>query len=80
MPSITSDFYGLKNVGLNYALVYTGWGAAGYFGPQVANVMISADSTSADWNKAFYFIAAACMVGMVLWFFTRPPVRHKSAE
>jgi len=28
MPSITSDFYGLKNVGLNYASVYTGWGAA----------------------------------------------------
>jgi OFA family oxalate/formate antiporter-like MFS transporter len=36
MPSITADYYGLKNVGLNYAWVYTGWGAAGYFGPQVA--------------------------------------------
>ena len=80
MPSITSNFYGLKNVGLNYALVYTGWGAAGYFGPQVAKVMVGGSVDPADWNKAFYFIAAACVVGMVLWFFTRAPVKHKTVE
>lgn len=80
MPSITSDFYGLKNVGLNYALVYTGWGAAGYFGPQVAKVMVGVDSTSGDWNKAFYFIAAACVVGMILWYFTKPPVKPETAK
>ena len=73
MPSITSDFYGIKNVGLNYGLVYTGWGAAGYFGPQVANVFVGETSTRIDWNNAFYFIAAACVVGMVLWAFTSPP-------
>ncbi len=75
MPSITADYYGLKNVGLNYAWVYTGWGAAGYFGPQVANVMVGGSLERADWNNAFYFTAASCVVGMILWYFAKPPVR-----
>ncbi len=79
MPSITSDYYGLKNVGLNYAWVYTGWGAAGYFGPQVAKVLVGGSVDRSDWNQAFYFIAGACVVGMVLWFFTKPPVKQVEA-
>ncbi|MBL4889785.1 MAG: OFA family MFS transporter [Candidatus Lindowbacteria bacterium] len=78
MPSITADYYGLKNVGLNYAWVYTGWGAAGYFGPQVAKQLVGGSIDPADWNKAFYFIAGSCVVGMVLWFFTKPPKRPKA--
>ncbi len=80
MPSITADYYGLKNVGLNYAWVYTGWGAAGYFGPQVAKVLVGGSLERADWNKAFYFIAVSCVVGMILWFFTKPPVRPAVAK
>ena len=77
MPSITADYYGIKNVGLNYALVYTGWGAAGYFGPQVASVLVGGSVERSDWNNAFYFIAAACLAGMVLWFFTRQPAKSR---
>lgn len=32
-PSTTADFFGLKNLGLNYGLVFTGWGIAGIIGP-----------------------------------------------
>lgn len=79
MPAITADYFGLKNVGSNYAWIYTGWGAAGYFGPQVAKVIVGGSTIPADWNKAFYFIAASCLAGVVLWFFTKPPIRtiHK---
>ena len=80
MPSITADYYGIKNVGFNYAFVYTGWGAAGYFGPQVAKVLVGGSLERGDWNNAFYFIAASCVVGMILWFFTKPPVRPEAAE
>ncbi len=80
MPSITADYYGLKNVGFNYAWVYTGWGAAGYFGPQVAKVMVGGSLNKGDWNKAFYFLAATCVMGMVLWFFTKPPVKPAHAK
>lgn len=29
-PAATKDFYGLKNFGLNYGLVFTAWGAGGF--------------------------------------------------
>ena len=29
-PSITKDFYGLKNFGVNYGLVFTAWGVGGF--------------------------------------------------
>lgn len=75
MPAITADYFGLKNVGSTYAWVYTGWGAAGYFGPQVAKVIVGESALPADWNRAFYFIAAACLAGCVLWYFAKAPVR-----
>jgi OFA family oxalate/formate antiporter-like MFS transporter len=35
MPAWTADFYGAKNLGLNYGLVFLGWGVA-FFVPQLA--------------------------------------------
>ncbi len=35
MPAITADYYGAKNLGLNYGLVFVGWGIA-FFVPQLA--------------------------------------------
>jgi OFA family oxalate/formate antiporter-like MFS transporter len=35
MPAITADFYGARNLGLNYGLVFIGWGIA-FFVPQLA--------------------------------------------
>jgi OFA family oxalate/formate antiporter-like MFS transporter len=29
-PSLTKDFYGLKNFGVNYGLVFTAWGVGGF--------------------------------------------------
>jgi OFA family oxalate/formate antiporter-like MFS transporter len=78
MPSITADYFGLKNIGLNYACVYTGWGAAGFLGPQIVNVLVGGSVARGDWNNAFYFAAAACVIGMVLWYFTKPPVRPQA--
>jgi OFA family oxalate/formate antiporter-like MFS transporter len=32
-PSTTSDFWGTKNAGINYGLLFTAWGVAGIIGP-----------------------------------------------
>ena len=32
-PSTTADYFGLKNLGVNYGLIFTGWGIAGIIGP-----------------------------------------------
>ncbi|GAL07231.1 oxalate/formate antiporter [Photobacterium aphoticum] len=31
-PSITADYYGLKNYGANYGVLYTAWGVSGFIG------------------------------------------------
>ena len=35
LPAWTADFFGPKNLGVNYGLVFLGWGAA-FFIPQIA--------------------------------------------
>ena len=34
--STTADFYGTRNLGLNYGVLFTAWGAAGTLGPIIA--------------------------------------------
>lgn len=35
MPAATADYYGLKNLGVNYGILFTGFGVAGVFGPRL---------------------------------------------
>jgi OFA family oxalate/formate antiporter-like MFS transporter len=50
MPAVTADFFGAKNLGLNYGLVFVGWGAA-FLVPQLA-AYIKSETGSLD--AAFY--------------------------
>jgi MFS family permease len=44
-PSITSDYYGMKNFGLNYGILYTAWGISGAIGPVIASAVADATGT-----------------------------------
>src|SRR5207237_4781085 len=33
--STTADMYGTRNLGMNYGLLFTAWGAAGIIGPMI---------------------------------------------
>ncbi len=39
MPSATADFYGVRNLGVNYGLLFTGFGLAGVVGPIVGGAI-----------------------------------------
>lgn len=55
-PSATYDFFGTKNGGLNYGLVFTAWGVGGVFGPLMAGAVV--DMT----NSYFYaYLISACL-------------------
>jgi OFA family oxalate/formate antiporter-like MFS transporter len=71
MPSITADYFGTKNIGVNYAWVYTAWGAAGILGPMVGVMMKGA------WVSSFYLLAGICVVGMIIMALTHPPAARK---
>jgi OFA family oxalate/formate antiporter-like MFS transporter len=35
-PAVTADYFGTKNVGVNYGFMFTAYGAGGLFGPWLA--------------------------------------------
>ncbi len=69
-PTTTADYYGMKNLGANYGVLYTAWGLAGVTGPVVAAKLI--DSSGGSYNSAFYTAAALVAVAVILRFFTKP--------
>ena len=57
--STTADFYGTKNLGLNYGVLFTAWGAAGILGPMIGARVYDA---SGDYRYAFYAASALALV------------------
>jgi OFA family oxalate/formate antiporter-like MFS transporter len=41
-PSAVGDFYGTKNLGLNYGVLFTAWGVGGQIGPMMAGRILDA--------------------------------------
>jgi nitrate/nitrite transporter NarK len=39
-PSITKDFYGMKNFGLNYGIVFTAWGVGGFILARFSQMLV----------------------------------------
>jgi OFA family oxalate/formate antiporter-like MFS transporter len=72
-PSITKDFYGLKNFGMNYGLVFTAWGVGGFMLAKLAGVMYVKYQTFA---VAYYGASALLITAAILVFFVKPP-HHK---
>lgn len=69
-PSVTKDYFGLKNFGVNYGFVFTAWGVGGILGPMLSGLIF--DSYK-NFNNA-YLIAAVCLlIAAGLTFVTRPP-------
>ncbi len=69
MPSFTADFYGPKNLGFNYGLVFIGWGL-GFFMARVAGVI---KDKYATYDYAFYLSAVVLIIAVVLCAITKRP-------
>jgi OFA family oxalate/formate antiporter-like MFS transporter len=70
--STTADFYGTKNLGMNYGVLFTAWGAAGILGPAIA---ARAFVMSGSYQYAFFAAAALAIVAFVSLSFARSPTR-----
>ena len=69
-PSITKDFYGLKNFGVNYGLVFTAWGFGGFVLSLVAGKMYDTYETFA---VAYYGASVLLVLAAIMVFFVRTP-------
>lgn len=45
MPSITAEFFGIKNLGVNYGMVFSGWGIAAIIGPVLGGIAVTQSGT-----------------------------------
>ncbi len=76
-PSITADFWGTKNLGANYGLVFTAWGIAGFTVPKyfakIVQAAKDAGNVAAGYNKTYFTLALFCVIGIVLVLILRKP-------
>ncbi|MEA2061563.1 MAG: OFA family MFS transporter [Thermodesulfobacteriota bacterium] len=69
MPSFTADFFGAKNLGFNYGLVFLGWGL-GFFMARVGGVI---QDITGSLNLAFYISGALLIAAVILAKLTTKP-------
>ena len=70
--STTADFYGTKNLGMNYGVLFTAWGAAGILGPVIAGRVFD---RFGDYRYAFFIAAALSLVAFASLTMARPAAR-----
>src|SRR6266545_4817480 len=68
--STTSDFWGTKNAGINYGLLFTSWGVAGIIGPRIGGALFD---RYGDYQAAFYIAAALAAVAFISELLARRP-------
>lgn len=69
-PSATKDFFGLKNFGVNYGLVFTAWGVGGFIFPRVSQMIIAQTNSP---QLAYLMAAGLLVIGVFMAMITRAP-------
>ena len=67
--SATADFYGTRNLGLNYGVLFTAWGVAGIFGPMIGGRVFDAFG---DYRYAFYTASGLAVIALASLTMVRP--------
>jgi OFA family oxalate/formate antiporter-like MFS transporter len=63
MPSITADFFGVKNLGVNYGLVFSGWGIAAIIGPILGGIAVVKTGT---YTMSYIVAGILLLIGTLL--------------
>lgn len=72
-PSITKDFYGLNNFGMNYGLVFTAWGVGGFMLAKLAGMVY--DKTQ-SFNFAYITSSVLLVLAAITVISVKPPHHH----
>ena len=71
--SATADFWGTRNAGINYGMLFTAWGVAGVIGPRIGGVLFD---KYRNYQAAFYTAAALAAVALVCELLAKRPQRR----
>ncbi len=73
-PAVTGDYYGMKNFGLNYGIVFTAWGIGGVAGPLVGGLVRDITGT---YVISYGVSAALSALGILLSLGMKPPGQER---
>jgi OFA family oxalate/formate antiporter-like MFS transporter len=65
-----ADFWGTRNAGVNYGILFTAWGVAGIIGPRIAGVLFDRYN---NYQAAFYAAAGLSAVALLCELGARRP-------
>ncbi len=69
-PSISKNYYGLKNFGVNYGLLFTSWGVGGFLLPLLAGEL---HDRFGSFTYAYYTAAGFLLLAAVVIYAVKPP-------
>ncbi len=75
-PATTADYYGVRNLGVNYGLMFTAFGVAGVTGPYVAGRIRDAFGA---YGHAYTVSAIMLLIGVVLALTVKAPEDRRTA-
>jgi len=76
-PSATKDFFGLKNFGVNYGLVFSAWGVGGFIFPRVSQMIVAYTNSP---RMAYILAAGLLLIGAALALMTKSPASETDAQ
>ncbi|WBA88380.1 MULTISPECIES: L-lactate MFS transporter [Endozoicomonas] len=69
-PSAAGDFFGTRNMGFNYAILFTAWGVAGMAGPKLAGYLVD---TTGGYKSTFMICAGVSFAAAAIGLMVKPP-------
>lgn len=76
-PALTADFWGVKNMGMNYGMVLLGFGIGAIGSSLVAGYL---KDVVGDFQLAFWIASCAAVVAFLLLLFLKPPKKKAVAD
>ena len=76
-PATAADYWGTKNLGLNYGILFTAWGVGGVFGPNLAGMI--ADSTG-SYARAYQVAGGLLLFAALLGIWSHMHLSFKLAD
>jgi OFA family oxalate/formate antiporter-like MFS transporter len=74
MPATVADFFGAKNLGMNYGLLLLFFSTSAVGAPIVAGM---AKDATGNFKSAFLIGGISCLAALVVAFFTKPPAARE---
>jgi OFA family oxalate/formate antiporter-like MFS transporter len=77
MPTLAADYFGQKNIGANYGILFTAWGAAGFIVPGYLSAILEAarqeGNLAQGYDQVFYRLAGIAALAAALALLAKRP-------